>query len=273
MGTIRRSNVIRAAKSWADDGYTEGENNWTIFSQILDDCDYYAPQKKQGQPWCHNFVNCMFLISAEPKDREDTEKKYDAQNYLFQPSKNNLSCGCTYGAGYFRENNSFYPVSEAEIGDIIYFGKRGNESHVGIIYDIKDGRVYTVEGNKGDKVAYGDYSMNYKQISGVGRVAFDDYYDDLDGIEDDKPSDPIEDSVPEEPKPEPAPAPEPKGEKYIVTNVSSWLNVRNGCGKDYPVVDKLYNGEEVTVYETKDGWARISNDMDLWVSMEYLKKI
>jgi hypothetical protein len=97
MGTIHRSKVIAKAKEWI--GYTEDGDNWTIFSKILDDCQYYAPQKsKQNQPWCHNFVNCMFLISAEPSDRDDDEKKYDAQNYLCQPSYNNLSCGCMYGA-------------------------------------------------------------------------------------------------------------------------------------------------------------------------------
>lgn len=264
MGTIHRSKVIAKAKEWI--GYEEDGDNWTIFSKILDDCLYYDPQLKQNQAWCHSFVNCMFLISAEPSDRDDDEKKYDAQNYLCQPSYDNLSCGCMYGADYFRDRNLFFPVSEAEIGDIIYFGKRGEESHVGIIYDIKDGRVYTIEGNKGNKVAYGDYSMNYNRISGVGRIAFDDYYDALDGED--------EEDVPSTPAPAPEPSPEPieNGEDYEVC-VNSFLRVRNGCGTEYPIVDKLYNGEIVTVYEERDGWGRISIEMDLWVCMDYLKKI
>ena len=259
MGTIRRSNVIKACKAWADDEYHEGDNNWTIFSNILDDCFYYKPQYKQGQPWCHTFVNCIFLLEAEPRDRDDDEKKYDAQNYLCQPSYNNLSCGCTFGAGYFRDKGLFLSVKEAQIGDIIYFGKRGEESHVGIIIDIQDGRVYTVEGNKGDMVAYGDYSMNYTKIAGIGRIPFDDYYDDLDGETVEAPK--------EDPKPEPV---EPvKGTKYTVS-VNTHLNVRHGAGAGYPVVDKLYNGEEVTVYEEQNGFGRISEDMDIWVSMKYL---
>ena len=259
MGTIRRSNVIKACKAWADDEYHEGDNNWTIFSNILDDCFYYKPQYKQGQPWCHTFVNCIFLLEAEPRDRDDDDKKYDAQNYLCQPSYNNLSCGCTFGAGYFRDKGLFLSVKEAQIGDIIYFGKRGEESHVGIIIDIQDGRVYTVEGNKGDMVAYGDYSMNYTKIAGIGRIPFDDYYDDLDGETVEAPK--------EDPKPEPV---EPvKGTKYTVS-VNTHLNVRHGAGAGYPVVDKLYNGEEVTVYEEQNGFGRISEDMDIWVSMKYL---
>ena len=270
MGTIRRSQVIKACKAWADDEYHEGDNNWTIFSKILDECFYYKPQYKQNQPWCHTFVNCIFLMEAEPKDRDDESKKYDAQNYLCQPSYDNLSCGCTFGAQYFRDRDLFLPVKEAMIGDVIYFGKRGEESHVGIIIDIEDGRVYTVEGNKGDMVAYGDYSMNYTKIAGVGRIPFDDYYDDLVG---DTVEAPKEDPKPE-PKPTPAPViipkpAAPKGKKYTVS-VNTHLNVRHGPGSGYQVVDKLYNGEEVTVYEEQNGFGRISNDMDIWVSMKYL---
>lgn len=41
---------------------------------------------------------------------------------------------------------------------------------------------------------------------------------------------------------------------------SASLAVRSGPGKDYSTVKSLPNGEKVTVYETKDGWVRISPD-------------
>lgn len=179
MGSIRRSNVIKACKAWADDKYTEGENNWTIFSDILDQCFYYNPQYKQNQPWCHNFVNCIFLLEAEPRDRDDDSKKYDAQNYLCQPSYNNLSCGCKFGADYFRAKKRFFSAREAMIGDVIYFGEYGNESHVGVIINIVGDTIYTVEGNKNNMVDYGEYDVDDNYISGVGRIAFEDYYDEL----------------------------------------------------------------------------------------------
>lgn len=241
MGSIYRSNVIKACKAWANDEYHEGDNNWTIFSKILDDCNYYAPQKKQGQPWCHTFVNCMFLVEAEPRDRDDDEKKYDAQNYLCQPSYNNLSCGCTFGAGYFREKGLFYSAKDAKVGDIIYFGKRGEESHVGIIIDIKDGRIYTVEGNKGDMVAYGDYSVNYSKISGVGRVQYDDYYDDLDG----------KDEEPDTPTPEPKP--EPTVKKYRVHTNGGVLRLRSAPNTDSAYLIGIPNGTVLDVNEIVDG--------------------
>jgi hypothetical protein len=268
MGTIHRTKVIERAKEWI--GYEEGENNWTIFSKILDDCGYYAPQEKQGQPWCHNFINCMFLIAAEPSDRDDDEKKYDAQNYLCQPSRNNLSCGCTFGADYFRAADLFYPVTEAEIGDVVYFGKRGEESHVGLIVDLdrdENGditRIYTIEGNKGDKVDSGSYSVNYSRISGIGHLRYDDYYDDLE--------EKTEEPAPAEPTPEPAPDPEPKPEeptKQMTVCVNTRLNVRWGAGTDNPIKYQLQNGETVQIYEEQDGWARIGDDA--WVCMDYLK--
>ena len=49
------------------------------------------------------------------------------------------------------------------------------------------------------------------------------------------------------------------------------LNVRTGPGVSNSAVRKLPLGEEVTLYEVKDGWVRISNTE--WVSASYVKKI
>ena len=189
MGSIRRTEVIKLAKQYADEGYTEDSGNRTIFGEMCDSVGYFAPQVKNGQPWCHTFVDAIFMMASDSLD--SMSQKYDAQNYLGeQPSYNNLSCGCTYGAGYFRDIGHFYNITDAYVGDIIYFGERGHESHVGIIIDLEyddDGikTVYTVEGNKSDGVRYGEYGVNSSYISGVGKPTFFDYYDDL---EDDTPA-------------------------------------------------------------------------------------
>lgn len=50
------------------------------------------------------------------------------------------------------------------------------------------------------------------------------------------------------------------------------LNVRNKpTTKDSKVIGTLVNGDKVQVYETKDGWAKISKDEERWVSANYLK--
>lgn len=173
MGSIYKSQVIKRAEDWI--GYHEDDDapNWVIFTQILDECGYYAPQEKQGTQWCGHFCNAILLMSAEPSDRDDEAKKYDAQNYQFQPSYNNLSSSCRYYADYFRQAGEFY--DSPEVGDIIFFGERGAETHQGIVVDT-DTYITTVEGNAGDAVqkkyySYGDIGG---KISGFGRPSYDD---------------------------------------------------------------------------------------------------
>ena len=69
----------------------------------------------------------------------------------------------------------------------------------------------------------------------------------------------------------PDPEPEKPDDDYAVVNVSSFLNVREGPGKEYKSIWKFYNGDTVHIYEIKDGWGRIADYG--WVSMDYLKKI
>lgn len=56
--------------------------------------------------------------------------------------------------------------------------------------------------------------------------------------------------------------------KTMYVNTSAGLNVRSGAGTNYAKVDALPNGTKVTVYEEKNGWARIGNGR--WVSAQYL---
>ncbi|HBB37550.1 MAG TPA: hypothetical protein DEP63_03600 [Candidatus Magasanikbacteria bacterium] len=61
----------------------------------------------------------------------------------------------------------------------------------------------------------------------------------------------------------------PSVEKGTVTINN--LNVRTGAGANNPAVRKLPLGAEVTMYEVKNGWVRISDTE--WVSASYIKKI
>ena len=56
--------------------------------------------------------------------------------------------------------------------------------------------------------------------------------------------------------------------RYV--KVNTHLNVRKGPGTNYKIVDKLKNGEKVTVYENKNGFSRIGTNR--WVSTKYLVK-
>lgn len=88
--------------------------------------------------------------------------------------------------------------------------------------------------------------------------------------------DPVLDEETEEvipdPVEEPAAAPEIKPTEYIVkVREDSWLNVRRGPGRNFEAVAKLKNGDSVFVYENKDGFARIGDDV--WVDTKFLISI
>ena len=60
-----------------------------------------------------------------------------------------------------------------------------------------------------------------------------------------------------------------QNESYtIYVKVSTRLNIRSGAGIQNKIVGKLNNGVKVTVYETKENWSRIGNN--IWVSSDYL---
>ena len=54
--------------------------------------------------------------------------------------------------------------------------------------------------------------------------------------------------------------------RYVKVNSS--LNVRSGAGTNYSYIRSLYNGNQVTVYEEKGNWSRISTNE--WVCSDYL---
>ena len=205
MGSIYIRDVLKVAED--NIGYHEGPNNWTIFAKVLDDCGYYAPQKKQNVAWCATFCNYCMLKAAIPEDRDDDSKKYDAQNFMYQPSYNNYSAAANLMAGYFKNAGEFY--DDPEVGDMIFFKMSdGSIGHVGIVEDT-DGCITTIEGNAGDQVQRKWYDYGDDRIAGFGRPSYDGYEQDSDDS-DDKPT-PAPD-----PTPEPTPAPDPVDDKVLI---------------------------------------------------------
>ena len=254
MGSLYASKVAKGAEAWI--GYHEDGDNWTIFAKILDDCGYFYPQYKQNQPWCATFCDCICLLEAEPKDRDDDAKKYDAQYFLYQPSVNNYSCGAYEFAGYFKDAGAFY-TSDPKVGDMCFFNVNGRIGHVGIVVDVED-YITTVEGNAGDQVQkkWYSYSEIGDKIAGFGRPRYDE-----------EPDEDTDDN--NEPEPTPIPNPEPVFTQYTVS-VSDFLNIRTSSdtSSDDNKIGELYDGATVYVFEEKDGWGRIGENM--WVCMKYL---
>ena len=87
--------------------------------------------------------------------------------------------GCVQGSRWFKEqglwcDKSFTPNP----GDVIFFDwdapggfsgpQDGIPDHVGIVERVENGRVYTIEGNSGDKCCQRSYPVGYYEIYGYG---------------------------------------------------------------------------------------------------------
>ena len=72
----------------------------------------------------------------------------------------------------WKDRNGYVPKT----GDIIFFDwedkqtkkRDGNSDHVGIVEEVKDGKVYTIEGNTSDSCARRNYDINSLDIMGYG---------------------------------------------------------------------------------------------------------
>ena len=90
--------------------------------------------------------------------------------------------GCVNGVQWFRERGQWADNSmEPSPGMIIFFDwdnkgssgpQDGQSDHVGIVQKVKNGVVYTIEGNSGDSCRVNQYPVGYYEILGYGVVAY-----------------------------------------------------------------------------------------------------
>lgn len=133
-----------------------GNGNYTKYGRDMDKLGYFN-YNKQGISWCAVFVHWCFVQAFGMAA---------AQKMLYCGAKSSAA-GCWLGAKYFRNNNAFY--TSPQVGDQIFFGKKGDEEHTGIVVDVKNGMVYTVEGNSNNAVRQNSYKLSNSNIAGYGR--------------------------------------------------------------------------------------------------------
>lgn len=148
-----------------------GSNNYTKYANDFDTkYQSFYNGKKNGFAWCDVFVDWCFVTAFG---------ETAARTMLYQPTKS-AGAGCPYSANYYRTNGAFY--STPKVGDQIFFGTNGKETHTGLVYKVDASRVYTIEGNtssasgvvaNGGAVAKKSYALNYKSIVGYGRPKYD----------------------------------------------------------------------------------------------------
>lgn len=155
-----------------------GKNNWTKYARDLDGFGNIYNGRKNGYDWCDVFVDWCFM----------TTFGVSVGMKMLNQMERGLGAGVKYSALYFKNADRFFP-SDPEPGDQIFFGDATGWWHTGIVAEIRDGRVYTVEGNtagnvglvgNGGCVAAKSYPLTYKYIKGYGRPDYSIVEEDSD---------------------------------------------------------------------------------------------
>lgn len=159
-------------KSLDDKTANAGYNNYTKYARDLDSISGFYNGKKQGVAWCDVFTDWCFVQAYGVEN---------AKKLLCQPSKS-LGAGCQYSMNYYKNKGQLY--TSPKIGDQIFFkNSSGRICHTGIVYNVDESYVYTVEGNtssssgvvaNGGGVCAKKYMLNYGKIAAYGRPKYGD---------------------------------------------------------------------------------------------------
>lgn len=160
-------------KNLYDKTANAGSNNYTKYAYEFDTkyVGFYNG-KKNGFAWCDVWTDWVFVTAfGVDKGRE----------LLCQPTKS-LGAGCGYSMDYYKKKGQFYKSPKK--GDQIFFYNSGKTgiAHTGLVYDVDNTYVYTIEGNtssasgvvaNGGAVAKKKYKLAYTRIAGYGRPKYD----------------------------------------------------------------------------------------------------
>lgn len=193
-----------------------------------------------GYAWCAAFVSWCQFQAGIPAEIDCSEVSCPRMiNEILKPQ------------GLYKTRESGYtPI----IGDLIYFKNATSNAvstHVGLVIGVRDGYVFTVEGNGGERVARHKYALDDSYIVGYGALKYEtkegtDY--SVFSLE--------EDSA--------------KPGKFVVTADS--LNVRAGAGTSFSILGTLKHGDEVEVHKFNENWGKIDfKGKEGWISASYLR--
>ena len=246
--------MIKLAQSQV--GYTETGNNHNKYAQYFDtEKSKGGPYpwfngKKQNVAWCAIFICWLFVMVLEPEKYLGSPDKV-RQWLKFPKPADNCAAGCPYLWQYLVNRGWKVDKTKGRAGDIIFFNAKC--THVGIIEKVENGKYYTIEGNKNNKVARSSYSTSSSSVYGV-------IHPDYSSIE------PKEETK-TEPEPKPQPTPEPTTQKYKVKTNGGTLALR--CAPNTRAANILWipNKSDITVTTFVKGEKVYGNDQ--WARATY----
>ena len=137
-----------------------GSNNWTKYARDLAAAGYYNGGKN-GFAWCDVFTDWCFF------------KAYGAvEGQRIQCQSGPLGAGCIYSAQYYQQRGRY--DRNPMVGDQVFFQTGGKIGHTGIVVEVTDTTVVTVEGNASDQVRRNTYSRSNGYIAGYGHPLYSD---------------------------------------------------------------------------------------------------
>lgn len=143
----------------AEIGYREsGDNQIKYASGNIDNLLYGFDMN--GSPWCDFFVDWCFIQAFG----------YDLGSAMTYQFSGCCGAACSSSASYYRQNNALYDRPES--GDQVFFYVSGGINHTGIVEEVVDGYIATIEGNSSDMVKRNRYPIGHSSIAGYGRPAW-----------------------------------------------------------------------------------------------------
>lgn len=126
--------------------------------------------KVNGFNWCTQFVDASFVTVLGIDD---------ARKILYRPIYNNMGAVVKYAFNYFKGADRAYVREKHDPapGDVIYFQNSEGLSHTGIVIEVTDTTVTTVEGNSGKNscyVAKNSYKKTSSYIYGYGCPVYEE---------------------------------------------------------------------------------------------------
>ncbi|MBQ8824726.1 MAG: CHAP domain-containing protein, partial [Ruminococcus sp.] len=150
----QRRDIVEIAKTQIGyhegslEGTTNGSNNYTKYN-----VDLYKIDGSYNYMWCQSFVAwCAKQAGVPSSEIKRTAGTIDAMDFF-------KSKGTWKGRDYTPQS-----------GDIIYFYSSSSNSgyHVGIVSDVSNGQINTIEGNYSNKVATHSVALFSSSIVGYG---------------------------------------------------------------------------------------------------------